>query len=620
MTALHEPAPPAAATEAPRPSVVASVTRAARIREILLLWVFAALVTATWHVSKMTIKQYYLHRFTWTTRDILWMSPLANLLLLAVPTALLVVLAWISPRYVPRWLATFLPVFLAALGMVLIVPGLENYAIWVLALGVGVQAARMVGGNGDRWFPWIKRITLALGTVFVVLGGSTRLWRNTAEWRWLRTAAAAPADAPNVLILLLDTVRAENLGTYGYGRATSPVIDSVARGATVFNQAFSTAGWTLPSHCSFFTGRYPENNTCGWDTSLGSGPRTVAEVFRDHGWRTAGFAANLFYATDETGLSRGFTRWEDFKVSFKQIICSSTLAQTAILRKLFWEDSPDDRFDALQNLQLKGDPKPEVDRRQAVDVADQYLNWLGTSGNRPFFAYVNFFDAHEPYQPPEEWRTKFVKDKPKHLDRYDGGIAYMDQQVGRILSELSKRGILDKTVVVIAGDHGEQFGEHNLTTHGNSLYIQLVHVPLIMRYPPRIAAGARVNRAITLRDLPRTLLDAAGIADTKGIFGTSLIPAIADSAYATSAILAETEQTPKWTKVPTYKGPMSAIMDQRYHYMRSVTGAEWLYDYRADPSETKDLTKDSTHVAILADMRAKLKEHGKTAKPNAAND
>jgi len=606
MTALQEPAP-------------FPEKRSTRVREILLLWIFASLMTAAWHVNKMTLKAYLLHRFTWTSRDIVWMSPLGNLLLLAVPTALLVTLALVSPKWVPRWLATFVPVFFAALGMIVIVAGLASYAIWILALGVAMHAARMVNGRPERWLPLIKKVTIALGTIFVVWGSSIRIWRNSAEWRWRRSAAAAPADAPNVLLLILDTVRAENLGVYGYSRATSPVIDSVARDAAVFNQAFSTGGWTLPSHCSFFTGRYPENNTCGWDTALATQPRTVSEVFRDHGWRTAGFAANLFYTTYETGISRGFTRWEDFKVTFKQILCGSTLAQTGILRRTLWPQPGDGRLAGLREFAIKGDPKPEVDRRLAGDVSAQFLDWVG-SDRRPFFAYVNFFDAHEPYQPPEEWRTKFAKDKPKQLDRYDGGIAYMDQQVGRILSELSKQGILDKTMVVIAGDHGEQFGEHNLTTHGNSLYIQLMHVPLIMRYPPKIAAGARVNRSITLRDLPRTLLDAAGISDTKGIFGTSLIPAITDSSYATSAILAETERTPKWTKVPTYNGPMSAFMDQRYHYIRSVTGAEWLYDYRADPSEMTDLTKDSARVAILAEMRAKLKEHGKSDKPNAAND
>jgi arylsulfatase A-like enzyme len=344
---------------------------------------------------------------------------------------------------------------------------------------------------------------------------------------------------------------------------------------------------------------------------MGRAPRTVAEVFRENGWRTAGFAANLFYATHETGVSRGFTRWEDFKVSLKQIVCGSTLAQTAILRQLFWPDPGENRFRALKNLALKGDPKPEVDRRTAVDVGSQFIDWLGNEEHRPFFAYLNFFDAHEPYIPPPAYQTRFVADKPKDRDRYDGGIAYMDEEVGRILAELKRRGVLDRTFVVIAGDHGEQFGEHNLTTHGNSLYIQLVHVPLIMRFPGKIPAGVRVNRSVSLRDLPRTLLDVAGIADTKGIFGTSLVEAIKDSAFATSAIVAETEQTPKWAKVPSYKGPMSSLMDQRYHYIRSSAGAEWLFDYRADPAETKDLIKDPGSAAVLAEMRTKLGTHRK---------
>ncbi|MBV6521930.1 MAG: hypothetical protein MNPFHGCM_02074 [Gemmatimonadaceae bacterium] len=598
-----------------------TVDRATRIREILWLWFFASMATAAFFVNKMTLKQYVLHRFTWTSRDLIWMSPLANLMLLAVPALLLVALAFISPKYAPRWLAAFVLAVPAAIGMAVIVRGLENYAIWILAIGVGVQGARMLSSStGDAWLRRIKIATIGLAALFAAVGIVQRGWRTTAEWRWLRHAAQTPKDAPNVLILLLDTVRAGHLSLYGYSRPTSPTIDSLARDATVFNSAYSTAGWTLPSHCSFFTGRYPDGTTCGWETKLGPSPRTVAEIFRDNGWRTGGFAGNLFYATHETGIARGFTTWEDFKVSFKQILSSSTLAQGGVLRHLFWNPTGRDRLLGLKTLELKGDPKPEVDRRQAEDLGAQFLDWADRDPERPFFAYVNFFDAHEPYEPPAAFRNKFVAEDPKDRDRYDGGIAYIDQEVGRILSGLQQRGRLDRTLVVIVGDHGEQFGEHNLTTHGNSLYTQLIHVPLIMRYPSKLPSGARVNRAVSLRDLPRTMLDVAGIADTKGIFGTSLVPAVADSAHETSAIIAETEQTPKWTKVPTYKGPMSSLMDQRYHYIRSVTGTEWLFDYRADPAELQDLVKDPSKADILAALREQLTTHRKPSNAASASN
>ncbi|MFN8583341.1 MAG: sulfatase [Gemmatimonadaceae bacterium] len=538
--------------------------------------------------------------------------------MIGVPTVILVALALISPRLVPRWLATFIPVLLAAIGMLLIVPGLENYAIWVLALGIAVQAARTIGQSGDRWLPRIKLVTGAIAALFIVAGVATRAWRSSAEWRWERGAPAAVADAPNVLILLLDTVRAHNLGLYGYSRATSPSIDSLAPQSTVFNQAFAGTGWTLPSHCTFFTGRYPANHSCRWEIALDKTPRTMAEVFRDHGYRTAGFAANLFYTTDETGLSRGFTRWEDFKVSLKQILCSSTIAQTAMVRNTVWDTTSTDRYEALRLFLLKGDPKPEVDRRSAREVATPFLNWLGDGSTRPFFAYLNFFDAHEPYEPAEGWGAHFVAKGATSQDRYDGGIAFMDHEVGRVLGELRRRGILDRTLVVVMGDHGEQFGEHGLMTHGNSLFIQLLHVPLVMRLPGKIPQGARVNRAVTIRDLPRTILDIAGITDTKGIFGTSLVPAIADSSHATSEIIAETEQTAKWNGVPTHFGPMSSAMDQQYHYIKGVKNEEWLFDFRADPDEAKDLSKDPAFAETLQRMRDELARRGKPAKEAAA--
>ncbi|MFN8574359.1 MAG: sulfatase [Gemmatimonadaceae bacterium] len=593
-------------------------SRAVRIREIVLLWFFWSLVTATWHVNKMTIKQYFLHRFTWAPRDLVWMSPVGNLIMIGVPTAILILLTLVSPRLVPRWLAAFIPAFLAAIGMILIVPGLENYAIWVLALGVGAQCARVIGGaSGDRWLPRLKFVSVALSAIFLVAGTASRVWRNTAEWRWARGAPAAVADAPNVLILLLDTVRAQSLGLYGYTRPTSPSIDSLVPQSTVFNQAFATAGWTLPSHCSFFTGRYPANHSCRWEIALDGTPRTMAEVFRDHGYRTAGFAANLFYTTHETGLARGFNRWEDFKVSLKQILCSSTLAQAALVRTTVWDTSSTERYKALRLFLLKGDPKPEVDRRSAREVASPFIDWLGTGSQRPFFAYLNFFDAHEPYEPAEGYGAHFVKQKPTEQDRYDGGIAFMDNQVGRILGELRRRGILDKTLVVVMGDHGEQFGEHKLQTHGNSLYIQLLHVPLVMRLPGKIPEGVRVNRAVTLRDLPRTLLDVAGIKDTKGIFGTSLVAAISDSSHETSAIIAETEQTAKWNGVPTHFAPMSSAIDQQFQYIKGYKGQEWLFDFRADPQEERDLVADAAYGVVMGRMRAELTNHGKTPKTSA---
>lgn len=610
----NDPMPVANASAPPRELA----SRAVRVREILLLWFFWSLVTAAWHVNKMTIKQYILHRFTWAPRDLLWMSPVGNLIMIGIPTVILVILALVSPRLVPRWLAAFIPAFLASIGMILIVPGLENYAIWVLALGVGAQTARVIGGaSGVRWLPRLKVASVVLAALFLVVGTASRVWRNTAEWRWDRGAAAAPAGAPNVLILLLDTVRAQSLGLYGYTRATSPSIDSLVPDATVFNQAFATAGWTLPSHCSFFTGRYPANHSCRWEDALDATPRTVAEVFRDHGYRTAGFAANLFYTTHETGIARGFNRWEDFKVSFKQILCSSTLAQTAMVRNTVWDTLATDRYEALRLFLLKGDPKPEVDRRSAREVATPFIDWLGSDAKRPFFAYLNFFDAHEPYAPAEGYAAHFVKEKPSEKDRYDGGIAFMDNQVGRVLGELRQRGILDNTLVVVMGDHGEQFGEHSLSTHGNSLYIQLLHVPLLMRLPGKVPAGVRVDRAVTLRDFPRTLLDVAGIQDTKGIFGSSLLPAITDSSKVTSAIIAETEQTAKWNGVPTHFAAMSAALDQQYHYIKGYKGQEWLFDFRADPQEEKDLVADSAQAATLERMRAELANHGKTSKAPA---
>jgi arylsulfatase A-like enzyme len=335
-------------------------------------------------------------------------------------------------------------------------------------------------------------------------------------------------------------------------------------------------------------------------------------VFTRNGYRTGAFVANHFYASHETGLLRGFERYEDFVVSLEQILLSSSLAQMAIVTDALGQDNVTDRTGALRRLQLRGSPKPLVDRKVAEPVTDSFLRWQERHGSRPWFAFLNYFDAHDPYDPPAPWKTRFAP-QPDRMASYDGGIAYMDAELGRLISVLTERGVLDRTIVVVTSDHGEMFGEHGgIVSHGNALYLELTHVPLVMRYPRALPAGVRVARPAPLRDLARTLVELAGLPDTMP--GQSFaseewrsapvpdLPATRDR-----VALSETEKTKQfWTKGPAAEGALRALLDDKYHYILYPHEREELFAYRTDSSEAMNLATTPEGGALAARYRALL--------------
>jgi arylsulfatase A-like enzyme len=594
-----------------------SVSRSQRVREVVATWAFGALAAGLWQVAVVTAKQEIRDTFTWTGRDFVWMSPLGFLIVMGFPAIVFVLLALVSPRFAPRPVFVGVLAFIAATGIAILVPGLAEWAIIVFALGVAVQSVRLVRARPERWFARFRGAAIVMAAIVAALGVSTRLWRNSAEWRWSRSAAAAPREAPNVLVLILDTVRASRLSLYGFERPTSPELVRVAAGATTYDYAMATAPWTLPSHCSFFTGRYPNETSCRWQAPLDGKPTTLAEVMRGRGYRTAGFIANHFYGTYETGLSRGFTRWDDFQTSFMQIVCSTTLVQTGVVRDFLWPRGEASRWRWLKNPKLKGDPKPLNDRKPAPRVNAQFLAWAAADTSRPYFAVLNYFDAHDPYHPPRGWDTLFTKDA-KPVDNYDRSVAYLDHHIGALVRTLEANGTLDRTVLVILSDHGEQFGEHELINHGNSMYLPLLHVPLMIRYPARMPSGARIADVVSLRDIPATILDLAGVPNEAGLPGTSLAGMAHPENGVRSAAVAQTEQTERWWgPTPTRRGSMESLLDDRLHYIRISNGEEQLFEYRSDYAELTDLAKVAPWSDSLPRLREELKSRSEVRGPRS---
>ncbi|MBK8248074.1 MAG: sulfatase [Gemmatimonadetes bacterium] len=562
------------------------------VRRAIAVASLASLVQLAFVYRKVQVKG----TFAWASRDIYWMSPLANIALLVG----LVLVLWMAGAWMRRCrTSAVVDTAVGAVGglaALLVVGGLSEWAVLLLAIGVGVQWGRMREGQLRRVRDWVTMAGVAIGVACVVGGLLERATRS----RRAGDAVAAVPDGPNVLLIIWDTVRAANLGAYGYGRATTPELDQLAKSGATWNWAMAPAPWTLPSHCSMFTGRHPGEHSCRWDDPLRGAPETVAAVFRRQGWRTGGFVANPFYTTHETGLQHGFDVWEDFRLTPRQLFLSSTLMQTAIARDLLMGDGWAGRTRAVRQLKLRGDPKPLSDRKLATHVTDQFLAWQGRD-TRPFFAVLNLFDAHDPYDPPAPWATRFSA-QPDRVALYDGGIAYMDDELGRLVKTLEERGILDNTIVVVTSDHGEMFGEHDLGNHGHALYMPLLHVPLVVRYPARLAAGARSEATVGLRDLAATLLDLAGIGATPGIEGRSFVATAGagrDTTLGGNLALAETEQSKLfWTSGPARHGAMHSLIDDAYHYIRDGKGREELYRYREDRPEANDLAaSDSSRTA-----------------------
>jgi arylsulfatase A-like enzyme len=548
----------------------------------------------------------------------LWMGPLSAACMGAFVGVLLAIAlrAW-------RGVTIALPVvFFSSFTIYSIVVGLRlgihKYAVMVLSLGAAIQLGRLATRKGTafadmcrRSLPWLG--AAAVAGVFVISAfGVVR--ERLAD----RSRGTASAGAPNVLFLILDTVRSQDLSLYGYGRETAPEIERLAATGVTFDRAIAPAPWTLPSHASMFTGLSPDLLSTDFDTPLDASAPTIAEVLRARGYATGGFVANSVFATRATGLDRGFSTYQDHSLSAGLFLSSSRWmrrAATAILPVFGVHGS--------------------LDHKSAEKVNREFLSWMPTDG-KPFFAFLNYFDAHLPYKleppydrkfrnpPPRYWRFKGwgrgydEADLEEVHDAYVSSIAYVDAQVGALLRELERRGVMRNTVVIVASDHGEHFGEHGgIMDHANSLYLPLLHVPLVIAFPSQVPAGARVQSPVSTQDIPATILDLLGHSGEPVLPGRSLAhqwnqdPADDDTAAVIFSDL--TPNTFAHPSDPIRKGPMQSLIRGGIHYIRNGDGSEELYDYLADGEERTNLAGGPDSASLLRPFRQVLDQRRSAA-------
>jgi len=386
----------------------------------------------------------------------------------------------------------------------------------------------------------VSAVRRPLGLLLAALGmaGALALWSA----RLSSNPAAAPDEKPNVIVVTIDTLRADHLGCYGYAAAQTPTIDALARAGVRFTHAYTPVPITLPSHSALFTGSFPMA-TGMHDFSgnkLPTSSVTLAKVLRDQGYTTAAFIGAAVLDS-RFGLNQGFETYFDY-------FDFSRLDETS-----------------LDLIERRGDV-----------VVDEVLSWLKRPPRRPFFLWVHLYDPHFPYTPPEPYASRF------RAHPYDGEIAFADAQLGRLMAALKDQRIYDQALIVLAGDHGEGLGEHGEKTHGFFIYNSTLHVPLIFKTPgavPRV-----VEDEVSLVDVMPTILQALKAPIPAAVQGRSLLSQIGGQpGAAPSSLYAETYLPLlhfRWNQ-------LRSLQSRGMKYIDAPTPE--IYNTRADPRELKNL-------------------------------
>jgi arylsulfatase A-like enzyme/Flp pilus assembly protein TadD len=392
-----------------------------------------------------------------------------------------------------------------------------------------------------------RRGILAITAVaVVVLAGIAFLQRHRIA------SVLTGLNAPNVLLISIDTLRADRLGSYGYRDAQTPVIDALAARGLRFAQATTVAPLTLPAHASLLTGTFPTFHGVrdNGQFYLADDQTTLTEVLKARGYRTGGFVG-AFVLDRRWGMAQGFdTYFDDFDLSRYELAAGIDAAQ-----------------------------------RPGDEVVDRAIKWLGEDTSAPFFAWVHLYDPHAPYSAPEPYTSRFP---PTMTGAYDAEVAFTDVQVGRLIDAIRDAGELENMFIVVVGDHGEGLGEHSEQQHGFFVYDATVQIPLIVAGP---GLPARVvPDQVRIVDVMPTILEALGIERPALIQGASLVPAARGERLELLAL------SESW--YPRYHygwSELRAVRDGRYKLI-AVPRRE-LYDTQLDPSETNDLSSTNPRLA-----------------------
>lgn len=533
--------------------------------------------------------------------QILWVGPLVNAVLFLFLGMALALLHRLLKSGWKRWVWPLGVALLAGL----VVPGLlmaprtiKIYAIGIATLGALVQGFRWARKNEH---PAVFRRTLPTLCVLALLAGiGGEAWVRWKESHFLASLPAAPHGQPNVLIIIMDALRADHLSAYGYSRPTTPKLEELAADGILFENAFSTSHWTLPGHEGILSDVYHFGNH---DISLHgeSVPPQISEVLARRGYATMASTANNMWFTPKNGFARGFARFDVFFHSWGDRISRTFYGKL------------------LANaVRTYGGYFDQIGRRRADLVNQNLLDWMDSTAptGRPFFATLNYMDVHDPYWPPPPFTTRFSdrvtrrnmlaaigfdshpsgKLKPEEVqllvDAYDSCLAYADHMLGQLFDELRRRGVLENTVIIFTSDHGEAIGEEGKYGHTAPIMRQEVtRVPLIVRFPLRLPAGVRAPHPVSISQIPATILDLIG-ADANSPYGSvSLLNSVVD----------------RDEPVLSSDGGVHGLVVGDWHFIvqRDVRKKQ-LFNLKADPQEKVNLADQPETAEIQQRLQQRL--------------
>lgn len=431
---------------------------------------------------------------------------------------------------------------------------------------------------------------------------------SRAQALWQMRETPLRSKRPNILLIGIETLRADHLGCLGYPKNTTPTLDRLAGEGVLCTNTISTSGWTLPSVMSVMTSLYPNvHRVHTYQHRLASEITTLAEIMKAAGYVTFGVTSNPT-TEGEYGFSDGFDLYDDFTVSL------------AVNMDVFQSND-----ETLYDVHLS---------RSSELVTRVAAKWLEEKPEKPFFMFTFYFDPHYDYIPPAPFDTLFdpnytgsidgrgVNKEPRRSQRpsdrdlehllalYDGEIRYTDGYVGELLQALTESGVAENTLVVLFGDHGDEFYEHGKATHSRTLYDEIVHVPLIFRWPGRLPGGKRINAIISLVDIMPTILNYCDLpyeGPMQGVSMRTLIEGVKGGSRNTV-----------WAELKM-ENHIQAAIGSEWRLFRNVRSDTWeLYHVPSDPGEQANLYDQPSardmRLAMTAEWERWIKDGEQLAK------
>ena len=535
------------------------------------------------------------------SKEIIWISPIVDVVFFVGVAVGIAVLQRIWRKLPGLATVIFVLTFLAGYDWLTLTERLYHRACLLLALGVATAVTRWILPRHLGALPFFRRTAARLMLLWLIAFAGIQVGKQVAERREIGSLPAAKPDAPNIVLVVIDTMRADHFSSYGYPRATTPNLDRLASQGALFENAISTCSWTLPSHASLLTGRYPLDHGMqnaqpmpwlGWGDKALRGYPTLGGALEGLGYSTGAFSANQSYFTSNVGLGRGFAHFEDYFQSPRDMFLRTLFGRE--FERAYLHRS--ERSAWTRGLRALGLAALMDNRKHADEVNRETLAWIDRE-QPPFFAMLNYIEVHDASalgwsNSSPQWGTASA------IDKYDSALSYVDQQIAGLMDELQRRNLLRNTLVVVTGDHGESLGQHHMQYHGIALYREELQVPLLLWMPSRIPPGMRIAPPVSNAEIAPTIMQLAGatqrtfpghdLSTLWGSRGAADWPGPVSDLQKNEIVIDPDRQARKF--VPTaMDGDMHSLVTPEWHLILHQKLGAQIYDWRKDPGELNNL-------------------------------